>query len=132
MALHVDPNSSLGGCILTKRGGVSAGEAVASAAHPETSAHIAAVGGPALCPGVRYEQGQAAATRTPGAARGGQPPYYSPGKPPRGAGGARRAAEACAPRLLHGRGLSTVFGFLHHGGRVPAKVESRNGCGQNQ
>ena len=54
MALHVDPNSSLGGCILTKRGGVSAGEAVASAVHPETSAHIAAVGGPALCPGVRY------------------------------------------------------------------------------
>ena len=105
MALHVDPNSSLGGCILTKRGGVSAGEAVASAAHPETSAHIAAVGGPALCPGVRYEQGQAAATRTQGQRGAGSPGITPPGNHRGG-----RAAPAGQQRPAR-RGYSTAAVF---------------------
>ena len=130
MALHVDPNTSLGGCILTKRGGVSAGEAVASAAHPETSAHIAAVGGPALCPVCDMNKG-----RPPRRVPQGQRGAGSPGSTTRettAEAGRRPPGSRGAPRLLHGRGLSTVFGFLHRGGRVLAKVESRNGCGQNQ
>ena len=105
MALHVDPNSSLGGCILTKRGGVSAGEAVASAAHPETSAHIAAVGGPALCPVCDMNKGRPP-RRVPQGQRGAGSPGITPPENHRGG----RAAPAGQQRPAR-RGYSTAAVF---------------------